>query len=156
DGIPASELAKRARDDGRRRWIFTREQNLTTLATLPKDNVVVEGRLWSDPRPEISIERDFARDMGAKLGSTIVFAVQGVPVALVVTSLRTVEWKSFGINFFLVVEPGVLDDAPQLRVAAARLPAGREQALQDALAAATPNVTMLRVREIVEKVAAIL
>jgi len=156
DGVPAAELAKRAKDDGRRRWIFTREQNLTTLPTLPKDNVVVEGKLWSDPRPEISIERDFARDMGAKLGSKVVFDVQGIPIELVVTSLRTVEWKSFGINFFLVVEPGVLDDAPQLRVAAARLPAGREQAVQDALAAATPNVTMLRVREIVEKVAAVL
>ena len=156
DGVPAAELAKRAKAEGRGRWIFTREQNLTTLQTLPKDNTVVEGKLWSDPRAEISIERDFARDMGAKLGSKLVFDVQGVPIELVVTSLRTVEWRSFGINFFLVVEPGVLDDAPQLRVAAARLPQGREQALQDSLAAATPNVTMLRVREIVEKVAAVL
>jgi len=156
DGVAAGELAKHAKDRGRGRWIFTREQNLTSLATLPKDNVVIQGSLWSDPRPEISIERDFAHDMGAKIGSTIVFDVQGVPIELVVTSLRTVEWRSFGINFFLVVEPGVLDDAPQLRVAAARVPPGAEQALQDRLAAATPNVTMLRVREIVEKVAAVL
>jgi putative ABC transport system permease protein len=156
DGTPAAELAKRAGDRGRRRWIFTREQNLTSLATLPKDNVVVEGKLWSDPRPEISIEREFAKDMGAKLGSRLVFDVQGVPIELVVTSLRTVEWRNFGINFFLVVEPGVLDDAPQLRVAAARVPATEEQGLQDRLAATVPNVTMLRVREIVEKVAAVL
>jgi putative ABC transport system permease protein len=157
NGTPAEELAKRGRDDGRRRWIFTREQNLTSLKTLEKDNVVVEGKLWSDPeRAEISIERDFANDMGAGLGSTVVFDVQGVPLSLRVTSLRTVEWRSFGINFFLVVEPGVLDDAPQMRVAAARLPAGREQALQDRLAAEVPNVTMLKVREIVERVAGVL
>jgi putative ABC transport system permease protein len=43
-----------------------------------------------------------------------------------------------------------------MRVAAARLPAGREQALQDRLAAEEPNVTMLKVREIVEKVANLL
>lgn len=157
DGTKASELAKRSREDGRRGWIFTREQNLTYLDALPKDNVVVEGALWSDPEhPEISIERDFARDMGVKVGSKVVFDVQGVPIELRVTSLRTVEWKSFGINFFLVVEPGVLDKAPQMRVAAARLPSGREQALQDRLAADVPNVTMLKVREIVEKVAALL
>ena len=157
DGTPAAELAKRGRDDGRRRWIFTREQNLTSLATLGKDNVVVEGRLWSDPdRPEISIERDFANDMGARVGSTLVFDVQGVPIELRVTSLRTVEWRSFGINFFLVVEPGVLDDAPQMRVAAARVPAAAEQALQDRLASEVPNVTMLKVREIVERVASVL
>jgi putative ABC transport system permease protein len=157
DGIAATDLAKRGGDEGRRRWIFTREQNLTSLATLAKDNVVVEGKLWNDPdHDEISIERDFANDMGAHVGSTLIFDVQGVPIELRVTSLRTVEWRSFGINFFLVVEPGVLDHAPQMRVASARLPAGGEQALQDRLAADVPNVTMLKVREIVEKVAAVL
>jgi len=157
DGVAAAELAKKGPDEGRRKWILTREQNLTYLDALPKDNVVVEGKLWSDPaHPEISIERDFAKDMGAHVGSKLVYDVQGVPLELVVTSLRTVDWKSFGINFFLVVEPGVLDHAPQMRVAAARLAAGREQALQDRLAAEVPNVTMLKVREIVEKVATLL
>jgi putative ABC transport system permease protein len=157
DGVAAAELAKKGPDEGRRKWILTREQNLTYLDELPKDNVVVEGKLWSDPaHPEISIERDFAKDMGAHVGSKLVYDVQGVPLELIVTSLRTVDWKSFGINFFLVVEPGVLDRAPQMRVAAARLPAGREQALQDRLAAELPNVTMLKVREIVEKVATLL
>jgi putative ABC transport system permease protein len=157
DGVKVSELAKEGSDEGRRKWILTREQNLTYLDELPKDNVVVEGKLWSDPaHPEISIERDFAKDMGARVGSKLVYDVQGVPFELTVTSLRTVDWKSFGINFFLVVEPGVLDRAPQMRVAAARLAAGREQALQDRLAAEVPNVTMLKVREIVEKVATLL
>jgi putative ABC transport system permease protein len=157
DGVPVAELAKKNSDEGRRNWILTREQNLTYLDALPKDNVVVEGKLWSDPEhAEISIERDFAKDMDAHVGSKLVYDVQGVPLELRVTSLRTVDWKSFGINFFLVVEPGVLDRAPQMRVAAARLPAGREQALQDTLAAEVPNVTMLKVREIVEKVAALL
>ena len=157
DGVAAAELARKGSDEGRRKWILTREQNLTYLDALPPDNVVVEGALWSDPaHPEISIERDFAKDLGVGIGAKLVYDVQGVPFELTVTSLRTVDWKSFGINFFLVVEPGVLDDAPQMRVAAARLPAGREQALQDRLAAEVPNVTMLKVREIVEKVARLL
>ena len=157
DGVAASDLAKKGPDEGRRKWVLTREQNLTYLDGLPKDNVVVEGKLWSDPaHPEISIERDFAKDLGVHVGSRVVYDVQGVPFELTVTSLRRVDWKSFGINFFLVVEPGVLDEAPQMRVAAARLPAGGEQALQDRLAAEVPNVTMLKVREIVEKVATIL
>ena len=155
--MAASDLAKKGPDEGRRKWVLTREQNLTYLDGLPKDNVVVEGKLWSDPaHPEISIERDFAKDLGVHVGSRVVYDVQGVPFELTVTSLRRVDWKSFGINFFLVVEPGVLDEAPQMRVAAARLPAGGEQALQDRLAAEVPNVTMLKVREIVEKVATIL
>ncbi|HEX3129454.1 MAG TPA: FtsX-like permease family protein [Thermoanaerobaculia bacterium] len=142
---------------GARRWALTREQRLTYMTELPADNQIVEGRLWTDPNvAEVSVEKDFADDLGLKLGSLIRFDVQGVPVELTVTSLRTVDWQTFGINFFLVVEPGVLEKAPQQRLAAARLPKGSEQGLQDALAASYPNVTLLRVREILEKVAGVL
>ena len=106
---------------------------------------------------EVSIEEDFARDLGVEVGSLLTLEVQGVPVELTVTSLRTVDWQSFGINFFLVVEPGVLDDAPHFRIAAARLePAEAEYALQNDIAEEFPNVTMLRIRPILEKVAAAL
>ncbi|HET9225889.1 MAG TPA: FtsX-like permease family protein, partial [Thermoanaerobaculia bacterium] len=71
-------------------------------------------------------------------------------------SVRTVDWQTFGINFFLVVEPGVLENAPQLRLAATRLPRGNEQKVQDALAAAYPNVTLIRIREVLEKIAGVL
>lgn len=157
DGVSTDELAaerRQARGEGRRGgWTLTREQRLTWLDALPGDNVVVEGALWSDPeRDEISLEREFARELGVGIGSTLTFDVQGVPVDLLVTSLRDVEWRSFGINFFLVVEPGVLEDAPHFRLAAARLPAGGEQALQDRLAADFPNITLLRVRPILERV----
>ncbi len=75
----------------------------------------------------MSVEEEYARDLGLKVGSQIVFDVQGVPVPLTVSSLRKVRWESFGINFFWVVEPGVLDRAPQMRIASVRLPAGGEQ-----------------------------
>lgn len=61
-----------------------------------------------------------------------------------------------GLNFYLVAEPGVLEEAPQRRVAATRLPDGREQEIQDALAAEFPNVTLIQTREVLEKVATML
>jgi len=67
-----------------------------------------------------------------------------------------VRWETFRLNFFLVVEPGVLEEAPQFRVAAARLPREREQIFQDLLSSRFPNITMLRIREILEKVSAVL
>jgi putative ABC transport system permease protein len=141
----------------RGRWALTREQRLTSLERLPDDNTVLEGELWAAPEvAEVSVEEEYARDLGLKLGSQIVFDVQGVPVALTVTSLRKVHWESFNINFFWVVEPGVLDRAPQMRIASVRLPAGGEQQLQDALAATTPNVTVFAIREVLEKVSAVL
>jgi putative ABC transport system permease protein len=157
DGKSVEDLAGRSPGERDRRWALTREQRLTYLEKLPADNQVVEGRLWGDPsRPEVSLEADFAKEIGAKLGSRLGFDIQGVPIELWVTSLRTVKWETFGINFFLVVEPGVLEDAPQFRLAAARLPAGGEQQVQDRLAAAYPNVTMLQTRAILERIAGIL
>jgi putative ABC transport system permease protein len=173
DGRPVEELAERDQREeenrghlhgggGRRegengqraeRWALTREQRLTYMRTLPEDNEVVDGVLWGDPqRAEVSVEQDFANDLGLRLGSAIRFDVQGVPLELTVTSLRTVNWRTFGINFFLVVEPGVLEDAPQQRLAAFQLPRGTEQRVQDELAARYPNVTLLRIREILDKI----
>ena len=159
-GVPVSRLAAARREregESGRRWVLTREQRLTSLATLPADNVIVAGALWSDPdRPEISIEQEYAADLGVGVGDTLTFDVQGVALELVVSSIRTVEWRRFSINFFLVVEPGVLDAAPRFRLAAARVAKDAEAPLQDRLAAAYPNVTVLRLREVLEKVVAVL
>jgi putative ABC transport system permease protein len=126
------------------------------MAALPKGNTLVAGQLWSDPaHDEVSLEREFAESLGVRLGSTLTFDIQGLPLDLRVTSLRRVEWRTFGINFFAIVEPGVLDTAPQVRLAAARLPPALEQKTQDRLAAAFPNVTVIFVREVLEKVSAL-
>lgn len=156
DGREVSQLAEAAgqRD---RRWALTREQRLTYLDELPADNRIVAGDLWSRPGiAEVSVEEEFARELGVDLDSRLRFDIQGVPLELTVTSLRSVDWRSFGINFFLVVEPGVLEQAPQQRVAAARLPVDREQRIQDRLARVFPNVTLLRIRELLERIAAVL
>jgi putative ABC transport system permease protein len=158
NGVPVSELVPEGDEESRRRrWVLTREQRLTSMETLPEDNVVIDGALWSDPsKDEVSIEEDFATDMGVEVGDTVVFNVQGVPIELLVGSIRSVEWERFSINFFLVVEPGVLDRAPRYRIATARLAPGVELPVQDRLAASFPNVTMLRIRELLEKIVEVL
>ncbi len=156
DGVATAELAQGER--GEHHWALTREQRLTYLEQLPPDNEVVAGALWSDPtRAEVSVEVEFAEDdLGVSLGDVLTFDVQGVPIDLAVTSLRRVDWRTFDINFFLVVEPGVLDDAPQIRLATARLPEGGDERARDALAARFPNVTLVPIRDVLTRVAGIL
>ena len=153
DGVPVEELVhQRPRGGSRPRWVLTREQRLTWMETLPPGNTVTAGALWSDPaRLEVSLDEHFADDLEVGLGATLRFDVQGQAVELVVTSLRDIEWTTFGPNFFIVAEPGSLDDAPFVRLAAARLPPGGGQRLQDALALSTPNVSVIRVHEVLEK-----
>ncbi len=167
DGVSVEDLAEHDRGRGRRggprgrdrnrKWLLTREQRLTYLQQLPADNTIVAGALWRRPGvAEVSVEESFAEELALHLGSVLRFDVEGVPLDLTVTSIRKVNWRSFGINFSLVVKPGVLDQAPQQRFAAVRLPAGGEQRVQDLLAASYPNVTVLRIRELLEKVSRVL
>ncbi len=153
DGVPLESLAA---ERGKLSWRLTREQRITTRAVLPSDNRVVAGALWSDPsRLEVSVEQRYAEEAGLRLGSVVTFDVQGVLRDLVVTSIREVRWQSLGINFFLVAEPGALDDAPALRLISARVPPDAELALQARIAADAQNVTVVRIGPLLDQVGAL-
>ena len=162
DGEPVAQRVAAVRADAdkagtRAEWVYTREQRITIREHQGAGNRLVAGSWWSlSQRPELSLEEGFAKELGVGVGATLGFDVQGVPLDFVVSSLRKVEWRSFAPNFFLVAEPGTLDDAPQFRIAALRLSAEREQAFQDALAKAHPTVTVVRVRAMVQRVGALL
>ena len=156
-GRGTRELTAGSEPQDDRRWAMRREQRLTYLDRLPEDNEVVAGSLWSDPeRAEVSVEQDFADDLEVGLGDQLVFDIQGVRLDLTITSLRTVDWGTFGINFFLVVEPGVLDAAPQHRIATVQLPAATEEETRTLLAAGFPNVTLFQIRQVLERIRGVL
>lgn len=156
DGRPVDEIAEEVDEERRNsRWALRREQRITYLTAdqLPKGNRVISGSLWDDPETlELSLEEEFAEMLGVGLGSKMVFDVQGVPVELTVTSIRSVDWSTFGMNFYLIAEPAALIDAPQQRVASFRVPKRLEQTVQDNVVRAFPNVTAIQIREVLEKV----
>jgi len=158
DGRPVRDIAKDREDRrGRAKWVLTREQRLTWQTELSPSNKLLEGQWFQDDDVrEVSLEQGFAEDLGATIGTRLTFDLQGVPVEYVVTSLREVDWVSFSINFFLVVEPGSLEGAPFAYLASARVEPGDEQAMQDALVAGFPNVTLLRLGPMLEKVSGVL
>lgn len=145
DGVGVAELAARLPEADR--WQLTREQRISYAPALPAGNTIVAGEPFSDAvNGEVSVEERYAEGLGAKVGSVLAFDVQGVPVELRVANLRRVSWESFEINFFLLAEAGVLDGAPQTVLMTTQLPAERETAAQDALAARFPNVVLVSVR----------
>lgn len=156
EGRPAAEVLGEG-EHGRRRWVFTREQRLSFARELPADNRLLDGAWRADPAdPGLSVEEGFARDLGVKVGSRLTFDIQGVPLEFKVNSLRSVEWRSFAINFFLLAEPGLLEPAPHSLVVNARLPSAEESRIRDEVTARFPNIVMIPVREILDKLARIL
>jgi putative ABC transport system permease protein len=153
--IAAAERSRR--DDA---WYLTREYVLTWAKERPGHNTVVAGRWWTPEEaarePLISVEEEIARQLGVGLGDTLTFDIQGVPVSARVTSLRRVEWRSLTSNFFVIFSPGALDGAPSTFIATVRARPDQENRLQSAVVAAFPNITAIPIREVLERVSAML
>lgn len=108
------------------RWALRREYRHTYRDTLVATEEIVAGRWFGaagraasrpgDGLPEISMEEDVAASLNLGLGDTVTWDVQGLPVETRVASLRRVNWARFEPNFFVVFQPGVLEQAPQMHV----------------------------------------
>ncbi|HET8818325.1 MAG TPA: FtsX-like permease family protein, partial [Xanthomonadaceae bacterium] len=143
-----------AEEDGRgRRWA-EREFNLSTARTLRGDNKVVAGTFWEvggAPAPELSVEEDFAADLGWEVGDTVGFDIAGQRLEATITSLRTIDWESFRPNFFVVVSPGVLDQFPASHVTAVAVPPGDDRFTPE-LVARFPNLTVIDIDQVLAQV----
>jgi putative ABC transport system permease protein len=138
------------REGERDRFMRDREQNLSWREQPGADDTIIAGR-WIDDRAdtvEASLEKRFAESLGARLGDTLSFDVQGVPITATVTSLRAVRWASLRPNFFILLSPHAIRDAPQVWVASLPpLDAQRRARVQARLAERFPNVTAFDVSE---------
>jgi putative ABC transport system permease protein len=170
NGVPPTEL--RASPDEEERpegWALRREYRNTYRAELGRAETLVRGRWWDGTPgtedgtevdagglPRVSLEVDIAESLRVGLGDTITWDVSGIEIRSVVTSLRVVEWDRLEPNFFAILEPGVLEEAPQTILMVARIE--DEQArvgVQRDLVGAFPNVSALdfsRVQEAIDSV----
>jgi putative ABC transport system permease protein len=53
----------------------------------------------------VSIEEDFARDIGAGVGDRLTLLIGADPLEVTVQSVRSVDWQSMRPNFFMVFPP---------------------------------------------------
>jgi putative ABC transport system permease protein len=133
---------------------------LTWGAEPPPRNDVIAGRWWTPDEarlePLISVEEDIAKNLGVTIGGTLGFDIQGVTVQARIVNIRKVDWQSFNTNFFVIFSQGALDGAPSTWIATARVPPAEEAAVQSAVTAAFPNVTAIPIREVLERISAVL
>jgi putative ABC transport system permease protein len=102
---------------------------------------------------EISVERRFAQRLGIRIGDLLDFDVEGVPIRGRVVNLRKVRWTAFQPNFFVLFQPGVLEESPKTYIATIpRLEIGKKLGLQDALVAKLPNISMVDVGDLLVKI----
>jgi len=142
----------------RAKHLLTREFNLSWAETMQRDNTLLAGSWWSRHdfgKPLLSLESKLAATLKLQLDDVVGFDINGSVINFTVSSLRSVDWDTFNINFFTVVPPGVLDDKPVSWVTSVYLNNKQRQQLGN-LVARFSNITLIDVATIMQRVRGII
>ncbi|WP_312921911.1 ABC transporter permease [Stutzerimonas nitrititolerans] len=136
-----------------------RDLSLTWAEELPADNHLTAGTWWQPGSaaelPGVSVEAELAESLQLQLGDRLSFTVGGLTRDVTVTSLREVNWDSFQPNFYMIFEPGTLQDMPTTYMTSFHLPPGRDRELVQ-LARDFPSATLLQVEALLGQLRSIL
>nr|WP_294564587.1 FtsX-like permease family protein [uncultured Rhodopila sp.] len=155
NGVPA-ENVKATEDTA---WALRGDRGLTYAATPPEGTRLVAGTWWPadyDGPPLVSFDAGMAKGWHAGIGDVIRVNVLGRDIDLKIANLRDIAWQSFGINFFMVASPGLLAHAPHTHIATVRIADAAQAGLLRAVTDALPNVTGIRVEDVLAAVAGLL
>lgn len=117
----------------------------------PLDNTeITEGQWWpSDYRgdPLLSIHKDVASSFALTLGDEMTLNILGREITGKVHNIRDLDWRSIQLNFAIMLSPEPLRSIPHSSIATAYVSEDSEFLVQDRIAAEMPNVTVIRVKE---------
>ncbi|RTZ44440.1 FtsX-like permease family protein [Candidimonas sp. SYP-B2681] len=137
--------------DDRAKRLVDREFNLSYADTLPASNKILRGR-WLDPEKlEVSLESGLAKTLNIQLNDRLTFDVAGRPVVVQVSGIREVKWDSFQANFFAIMSPAALKDAPATFMTSIHVNDSNTTLTQE-LVHAFPNLTIFDVGSILGQV----
>ena len=174
NGTPVETLLQAPSGERPRSWAMRRQYRHTYRAELTGSEVLVAGAWWDAPAvgeggevtgdgdagddrasseqvdveaagvARISMEADLAESLRVGLGDHITWDFAGVPLESRITSLRSVDWARFETNFYVVFEPGTLEEAPQTAVVLALIEGEAERAvMQRDLVLRFANISVL-------------
>jgi putative ABC transport system permease protein len=140
-------------------WALKGDRGLTYAAEPPRNTRLVAGTWWPpgyDGPPLVSFDAGLAKGWHVGIGDVIRVNVLGRDIDLKIASLRAIEWQSLTINFFMVASPGLLSQAPHTHIATVRVDPAHEAVLLRSVTDALPNVTGIRVADILGSIAGLL
>ena len=178
--INAAPINAESYADPRARDLVEREFNLSWAEQMPEWNELVAGQWWSDspskpnlpmpPNPppplsggepggsqsgELSVEEGIADRLGIRLGDELTYDVGATPFTARVTSLRSVQWDSMKVNFFVIATPELLRDYPASYITSFYLPPDKVR-VGDLLAREFPNLLVIDTGAMIEQVRGIM
>lgn len=143
--------------------VRNRGLNLSYRSHLDASETIIDGRPFDGSYQEgkgpveVSLEKRWAQRIGAGVGDPLTFEVFGMEIEGVVVNIRHVRWTSFVPNFFVVLQPGVLEDAPKTYLAALNeMDKAKKDSFQAQLFKGFANVSAIDVSQIIDRMLSIM
>ncbi len=154
-GVPVDQLHVTPDSE----WALRGDRGLTYAAAPPEGTRIVAGAWWppgyAGP-PLLSFDAGLAKGWGVGLGDRITLNVLGRTIEFTIASLRDIAWRSLSLNFVMVASPGLLAAAPHTHIATVRVVPAAQGAVLRAVTDALPNVSGIRVEDVLGAIAALL
>jgi len=147
------------REGERRQAMVNRRLNLSSRDRLSDAEILISGRDFSGPwkfdskKPvEASLEVRYAQRLGLSVGDRFSLDIQGLEVDAEVINLRKVRWASFQPNFFMLLQPGLLEEAPRTHLATLHdLNTTGRSMIQRDIVAQFPNIGVVDITQTLER-----
>jgi putative ABC transport system permease protein len=152
NGAPAREVAGE-------HWVLQGDRGVTYSDAMPEGTLITAGAWWPadyDGPPLISFAAEEAAEMGLKLGDVLTINILGRDITATIASFREVDFSTAGIGFILSMNPSALEGAPHSFISTVYARPDAEAAILRDLATAYPNITAIRVRDAIDRVAEVL
>ena len=137
-------------------WVIRGDRGITYAATPGEKSRITEGTFWPEDytgEPQVSFSAKEGEELGLKLGDRITVNILGRDIAATITSFREVDFSNAGMGFVMTLNPSALAGAPHTHIATVYAPPEAEAAILRDVTKTWPNITAIRIREAVDRVA---
>ena len=158
-GILSKINGRPAREVAGGHWVVEGDRGISYAGPLPERTTITEGEWWGedyDGPPQISFAAEEASELGLKLGDEITVNILGRDIIATLSSMREVDFSTAGMGFVMVMNRTALEGAPHTFIATTYAEPGAEAAIMTDITNTYPNVTAIRVRDAVDRVANLL
>jgi putative ABC transport system permease protein len=127
------------------------EVRVSWSADLPPSNRIIAGS-WARPdasSAEISVDKSWVEMFGLSLGDSMTLRFGDQEVSATISSIREVDWDSFRVNFFMMLDPAHGEVLPHSLVSSFHVPPATRLS---SLSRAMPNLSLIDVNAILDRV----
>jgi putative ABC transport system permease protein len=158
-GIITQINGRPAAETGGDHWVLQGDRGVTYSDRPVDGTLITDGAWWPqgyDGPPQVSFSTEEALEMGLALGDDITINILGRDITAKITSFREVDFSTAGIGFILSMNPGALQGAPHSFIATVYADEAAEAAILRDVSTSFPNVTAIRVKDAIDRVADVL